>query len=146
MGLWSYVIKHRVMAGQAFAAANASTTAREVRRDGSLGKNACLTCIAFPFLVRNTETAGPSCKKTSPSVRNSRAIGLSFAAASALLARRRGDLQRAGENSRCWEILRADAWRHLPDDRTDWWCNSRTRVCKMIPKGKRRVWLSLNPL
>ena len=34
-------------------------------------------------------------------------IGLPFAAASALLAGRRGELQRAGENSRCWEILRA---------------------------------------
>ena len=58
-------------------------------------------------------------------------IGLAFAAASALLAGRRGELQRAGENSRCWEILRADASRHLPDDRTDWRCNSRTRVYKM---------------
>ena len=33
--------------------------------------------------------------------------GQVFAAASALLAGRRGELQRAGENSRCWEILRA---------------------------------------
>ena len=101
----------------------------------------------------NTETAGPSCKKTSPSVRNSRGEGgparrsrllrrsgcegwigeggLPFAAASALLAGRRGGLQRAGENSRCWEILRADASRLLPGNRTDWWCNSSTRVSKM---------------
>jgi hypothetical protein len=50
---------------------------------------------------------GAKLKKASPSVRNSRAIALPFAAASALLAGRRGDLQRAGENSRCWEILRA---------------------------------------
>src|ERR1700681_3382826 len=97
----------------------------------------------------NTETAGPSCKKTSPSVRNSRGEGgparrspesfrgcegwigeggLPFAAASVLLAGRRGGLQRAGENSRCHGILRADASRLLPGNRTDWWCNSRTRV------------------
>jgi hypothetical protein len=101
----------------------------------------------------NTETAGPSCKKTSPSVRNStdeggparrsRLLrrsgcegwigegGLPFAAASALLAGRRGGLQRAGGDSRCWGILRADASRHLPENRTGWRCGSRTRVSKM---------------
>jgi len=57
--------------------------------------------------------------------------GQVFAAASALLAGRRGELQRAGENSRCWENLRAEASRHLPENRTDWQCNSRTRVFKI---------------
>ena len=55
--------------------------------------------------------------------------GQVFAAASALLAGRRGELQRAGENSRCWEILRDDSLR-VPENRTDWRCNSRTRVFK----------------
>jgi hypothetical protein len=57
--------------------------------------------------------------------------GQVFAAASALLAGRRGEVQRAGENSRCWEILRATPRGICQKIEPIWWCNSSTRVSKM---------------